>query len=194
MENHVTWVVLAHLLRPQGRKGELLADLYTDFPEQFEVRNRIYLAASNFEGQRADAREVSVTSYWLPVGKNRGRVVIKIAGVDSISDAEKLAGQELIIPQEERVPLEDDANYISDLLNCTVYDRDSAIGMIEDVQFATTSDGGRRLLESAPILLVATTDGDEILIPFVKDFLVGINVKEKRVDMILPAGLLDVNR
>jgi 16S rRNA processing protein RimM len=194
MENRVTWILLAHLLRPQGRKGELLADLYTDFPEQFEVRSRIYLAAPNFEGQKSEAREMDVTSFWLPVGKNQGRVVIKLAGVDSISDAEKLAGQELIIPQEERTPLEDDTNYISDLINCTVYDRGAAIGTIEDVQFATTPDGGRRLAENAPILVVSATEGDEILIPFVKDFLVDINVKEKRVNMALPAGLLDVNR
>jgi 16S rRNA processing protein RimM len=37
-------------------------------------------------------------------------------------------------------------------------------------------------------------DGDEILIPFAKAFLVGVNVKEKRVDMVLPEGLVEVNR
>ena len=66
--------------------------------------------------------------------------------------------------------------------------------MIEDVQFATTPDGLRRLEETAPILVVASPEGEELLIPFVKSFVVRVDTAGKRVEMLLPAGLLDVNR
>jgi 16S rRNA processing protein RimM len=188
------WVVLAQLLRPQGRKGELLAELLTDFPERFDERCRVYLAAANFTGSSAEAKEAEVTAYWLPLGKNQGRIVLKFAGIDSISDAEKLAGLEVIVPREERLPLDEEANYISDLVGCTVYDGAMPVGVIEDVQFATTPDGLRRLEETAPMLVVTSGEREELLIPFVKDFVVAVDVAGKRVEMVLPEGLLDVNR
>lgn len=194
MDDRPTWVVLAHLLRPQGRKGELLAELETDFPERFETHSHVYLAGVNFTGEKSAAKEADVTTFWLPTGKNQGRIVLKFAGIDSISDAEKFAGQDVIIPREERLPLDDDANYISELIGCTVYDGGAAVGVIEDVQFATTPDGGRRLSETAPLLIVSSPDGDELLIPFVKNFLIHVDAVAKRVEMALPSGLLDVNR
>ncbi len=106
----------------------------------------------------------------------------------------ELAGLDVIVPYEERVPLDEESEYISDLIGCTVYDGSIAVGVIDDVQFPTTPDGGRKLDEAAPLLVVLSADGDEILIPFAKAFLVGVEVKEKRVDMVLPEGLVEVNR
>lgn len=194
MSDASKWVVLAHLLRPQGRKGELLAELHTDFPERFKDCRRFFLAARGFNGTSAEAKEAEVSDFWLPVGKNQGRVVLKLVGIDSISAAEGLGGLNVIVPLEERVPLDEDANYISDLVGCTVFDGTTAVGVIEDVQFATTADGLRRLEEAAPMLVVMSPEGDEMLVPFAKDFLVKVNAGERRVEMVLPAGLLDVNR
>lgn len=188
------WIVLAHLLRPQGRKGEVLAELFTDFPERFEEQTRVFLARPGFEGEEAEARRAEVVSFWLPVGKNEGRVVLQFAGVDTISDAESIAGLDVIVPREERLPLDDESVYISELIGCTVYDGTFAVGVVEDVQFATTADGARRLTEAAPLLAVTSRDGDEVLIPFVKAFLVTVDTEAKRIEMKLPEGLVEVNR
>ena len=188
------WIVLAHLLRPQGRRGEVLAELLTDFPERFEEQRRVYLAAPGFEGDSANAREAEVAGFWLPVGKNQGRIVLHFAGVDSISDAELLAGLEVIVPREERQALDEDSVYISELIGCTVYDGASAVGRVDDVQFATTADGSRRLEDAAPLLAVTSPEGDEILIPFAKAFLVAVDIEARRIDMNLPEGLVEVNR
>ena len=120
--------------------------------------------------------------------------MLQFAGIDTISAAEGIAGLDVIVPYAERLPLDDESEYISDLIGCTVYDGPVAVGVIDDVQFPSTPDGARKLAEAAPLLAVLSPDGDEILIPFAKAFLVGIHVKEKRVDMILPAGLVEVNR
>jgi len=194
MANPSLWIVLAHLLRPQGRRGELLAELFTDFPERFNERKQVFLAPAGFSGEAAAARSAEVISFWLPVGKNQGRIVLHFAGVDSINEAEGLAGMEVIVPAEERMPLDDDSVYISELIGCTVYDASTAVGVIADVQFPATPDGTRRLEEAAPLLEVTSDDGDEILIPFAKAFVVRVNTDSKRVDMALPQGLLDVNR
>lgn len=193
-KNDSGWVVLAELLRPQGRRGEMLAELFTDFPERFKENVRVYLAKEGFSGTSAEAQAIEVSSYWLPMGKNQGRVVLKLAGIDTISGAELLAGLEVIVPRVERQVLEEDANYISDLIGCTVFDGLNGVGAIEDVQFAMTPDGLRRLEGHAPMLVVRSTNGDELLIPFAKDFLVRVDAEAGRVEMVLPAGLLDVNR
>jgi 16S rRNA processing protein RimM len=189
-----SWIVLAHLLRPQGRKGEVLAELFTDFPERFEDRKRVFLAPPDFAGEESAARSAEVVSFWLPVGKNQGRIVLGFAGVDTISEAELLAGLEVIVPAEERVALDDDSTYISELIGCTLYDGAAAVGVVADVQFPATADGGRRLEEAAPLLVVTSSEGDEILVPFVRAFLVAVDAEAKRIDMVLPVGLVDVNR
>jgi 16S rRNA processing protein RimM len=193
-EGTPVWIVLAQLLRPQGRKGELLAELLTDFPERFEQQPRVFLAPAGFAGTEAEARAMEVVAFWLPVGKNVGRVVLQFAGIETISDAELIAGQEVIVPSEERHPLDDESVYISDLVGCTIYDGQLPVGVVDDVQFAMTPDGGRRLDDAPPLLSVISPDGDEVLIPFAKAFLVAVDTAARRIEMTLPEGLVEVNR
>lgn len=188
------WITLAHLLRPQGRKGEVLAELLTDFPERFEGGQRVFLAQPGFAGGEAEARAITVLRHWLPVGRNHGRVVLTLEGVESISAAEELAGLDVLVPETERVELEDDAEYISDLVGCAVFDGDERVGEVTGVDFALTPDGARRLPEAAPLLTVATAGGEEVLIPYVKAFLVSVMSAERRIEMRLPEGLVELNR
>ena len=190
------WVVLAHILRPQGRKGEVLADLFTDFPERFVQHPRVWLAPRGFAELSTDsglAQPAEVASHWLPVGRNAGRIVLHFAGVDSIEQAEKLSGKEVVIPRAERMPLDAGAAYVSDLLGCTLYDHDQPLGVVEDVQFPTSPDGTRRLKEAAPLLAVLSADGDEILVPFVNAYLLEVDVAAKTIRMALPEGLRELN-
>ncbi|HEX7159493.1 MAG TPA: ribosome maturation factor RimM [Edaphobacter sp.] len=188
-----SWVVLAHLVRPQGRKGELLAELLTDFPERFAEHPRVFLARPEFNGAPADARSAEVTSSWLPAGRNKGRIVLHFAGIDSISAAESFAGLDVIVPREERLPLDNDSAYISDMIGCSVFDGHVQVGIVEDVQFPTTSDGSTRLEDAPPLLEVRSVDGSEVLVPFAKAFITKIDIPAKRIEMHLPSGLLEIN-
>ena len=199
MEPTSHWIVLAHILRPQGRKGELLADLFTDFPERFAEHRNVWLAPQGFADQaanasRASAQPAEVASHWLPVGRNAGRIVLHFAGVDTIEQAEKLAGKEVLVPLTERLPLDPGAAYISDLVGCAVYDRGVALGVVDSVEFPTTPDGTRRLEEAAPLLAITSPGGDEILIPFANAFLLELDVASKTIRMALPEGLAEINQ
>jgi 16S rRNA processing protein RimM len=175
-------VTLAHLLRPQGRKGELLAELLTDFPERFTDRV-VHV------GPEGKSVEYTIESYFLPTGRNAGRVVLKFANVDSINDAEKLNGLDVTVPQEERAQLEEDAAYISDLVGCAVFDGEREVGTVEDVE----APSGSESLDLASILVVTSAEGEEHLIPFVKAYIVSIDTNAKRIVMSLPDGLLEIN-
>ena len=188
------WIVLAHLIRPQGRKGEVLAELLTDFPDRFMEHPRVFLAKPDFSGTQSEARGTTILSSWLPVGRNKGRIVLQFADIDTISEAESIVGLDVIVPPYERLPLEDDSVYVSDLVGCTVYDRSVKVGSVENVQFPMTSDGSARLEEAAPLLTVRSAEGDEFLIPFAKSFLTKIDIEARRIDMELPQGLLEINK
>lgn len=198
MPSAAQWVVLARILRPQGRRGEVLAELFTDFPERFASQPRVWLAEAGFvetSGAEADgARAAEVASHWLPVGRNAGRIVLGFAGVNSIEQAQTLEGMEVVVPASERVPLEEGAAYISDLVGCTVFDGAIAVGLVEDVRFPATPDGLRRLEDAAALLAVRSPEGDEVLIPFASAFVVKIDTGAKAIRMKLPEGLVGVNR
>ena len=129
-------------------------------------------------------REVELKNHWL----HKGGVVLHFAGVDSITDAEQLAGLIVAVPRSERVPLAEDEVYIGDLIGCTLVDvaRPDApvvVGPIEDVD---------RAAGTAPLLVVQGTSG-EVLVPFAKIYLRKVDLDALRVEMALPEGLTDLN-
>lgn len=176
------WVVVAHLVRPQGRHGEVLAEILTDFPEKFAERKRLFLVADSNATKASPPREILLENHWL----HKDRIVFKFQGIDSIEDAEKLRGLDVAIPPEERAALEEDAVYIADLIGCTLIDSRSraAIGVILDVDKEVTS---------APLLVVQSSNWGEVLVPFVKTYLKNIDLAAKQIEMDLPEGLIEVN-
>ena len=175
------WVWLARIRRPQGRKGEAFAEILTDFPEKFVQRKRLWLLR---EGAPAvPPREVELTAHWL----HKGGVVLHFAGVDSISAAEALNGLIVAIPQGERAPLAGDEVYIGDLIGCELVDvagaEPAVVGAIEEVDRT-----------AGPVaLLVVRGMAGEVLVPFAKSYLRKIDLEARRVEMALPAGLVELN-
>ena len=178
------WVALARIRRPQGRKGEVFADILTDFPEKFAARRQLWLLT---EGASAAApREVELIAHWL----HKGGIVLHFSGVDSISAAETLAGLTVAIPLAHRAPLAEDEVYIADLVGCTLYDVAKAdapvlVGQIESVD---RTAGPVAILE-----VRSASSAEEILIPFAKSYLRTIDLAAKRVEMALPEGLTNLN-
>ena len=186
LDPRLPWAWLARIYRPQGRKGEVFAELLTDFPEKFSARRRLWLLAGPAPTGASEPpapREVELIGHWL----HKGGIVLHFAGVDSISAAEKLAGQIVAVPLSERVPLAEDEVYIGDLIGCALVDVAGAApvvaGRIEDVD----RGAGR-----AALLIVRGPQG-EVLIPFAKSYLRKIDLESRRVEMALPEGLLDLN-
>jgi 16S rRNA processing protein RimM len=185
------WVWLARIRRPQGRKGEVFADILTDFPEKFAQRRRLWLLPEAPKPNPAKPssvsplpREVELAAHWL----HKGGIVLHFAGIDSISAAETLPGLIVAIPRSERTPLGDGEFYIADLVGCTLFDvargnEPRAVGEIEDVD---------RTAGAVDLLVVRGAAG-EILIPFAKSYLRKIDLEARRVEMALPEGLIDLN-
>ncbi|MGA8865982.1 MAG: ribosome maturation factor RimM [Candidatus Sulfotelmatobacter sp.] len=167
---------MARVLKTQGRRGEVAAEIHSDVPGRFAPGMHVTALLRQPEGSR---RELEIEELW----PHKGLLVLKFAGVDSISDAEALVGSELQVPRSQRAALEPGWNYVSDLVGCRVLDRGSEIGTVEDVQFGAGE---------APLLIVGNTN-KRFEIPFAEAYLEGVDLAHKQVRMKLPEGLLEVN-
>jgi 16S rRNA processing protein RimM len=173
------WITLAVVIKTQGRRGEVAVELHTDVPDRFRQDMRLW--ALGKDGQR---REVIVDDFW----PHKSFLVLKLQGIETISDAEPLVGAELQLPRSERAQLEPGWTYLSDLIGCTVFDGQREIGEIEDVQFGAGE---------APLLVVRSKEqqGAKLPyeIPFAEAYLEKLDLERKQVRMKLPEGLLEVN-
>lgn len=172
------WLRVALVIRPQGRIGEVLAEQLTDFPGRFSRTPRVWLRAD----EHAPPRE-GLVEHWRP---HAGRIVLKLAGVDTISDAELLRGHELLVPWAERQPLGEDEVYAAELAGCALVDArtGAAVGTVADID---ESSG------AGTLLVVERTGGGELLVPFVKAFAPRWDLGTRVLTMELPAGLLELD-
>ncbi|MFI5114582.1 MAG: ribosome maturation factor RimM [Terriglobales bacterium] len=169
------YITLALVIRTQGRRGEVAVELHTDVPDRFREGMRLWALLKS--GER---REVQIEDLW----PHKGFLVLKFEGIETISDAEPLAGAELQLPKSDRGELEPGWTYLSDLIGCRVFDGGREIGPIEDVQFGAGE---------APLLIVEGAAKLRYEIPFAEAYLEKVDLERKQVRMRLPEGLLEVN-
>jgi 16S rRNA processing protein RimM len=162
------------VIKTQGRHGEVAVEVHSDIPDRLHAGMRVFALAQN-----DSRRELKIEDAW----PHKDWLVLKFAGVDSISDAEVLLGSELQVPASERAQLETGVAYVSDLVGCALFNREREIGVIADVRFGAGE---------APLLVVGAGNS-EYEIPYARQFLVQVDLERKRIEMNLPEGLLEVN-
>jgi 16S rRNA processing protein RimM len=168
-------VTVAVLGKTRGSRGEVTAFPLSDKLERYSALGEVYLF---HEGDPGQGRRVEVEEAWF----HAGRLVLKFRGVDTISDAERLAGAEVRVPLSERAPLDPGEYFQSDLLGCQVTDRRTAASLGRVIGWQ--DGGGSGLLQ---------VEGD-LLIPFVRAICVEIDPEAKRIVVDLPEGLKELNR
>lgn len=168
------FITIARVVKTQGRRGEVAVALHTDFPEKFAARKR--LSAWLEDGSR---RELALENHW----PHKDGMVLKFAGIEDISAAEELIGSEVQIPRSERAEPASGAYFVSDLTGCTVCDQGREVGEITGVDFGSGE---------APNLRVRCK-AREVLVPFAAAYIERVDLEARRVDMKLPAGLLEID-
>ena len=168
------FVTIARVVKTQGRHGEVAVQVHSDAPDRFHPGLKVLALDEKYA-----RREIEVEDLW----PHKDLLVLKFAGVDSISDAEAFVGCELQVPRNERAQLEAGWSYVSDLVECTVFDRDREVGKIEGVRFGSGE---------AP-LLVVRSGRREIEIPYAEQYLQSADLAAKQIRMVLPEGLLELD-
>ena len=166
-------IVIAEILRPRGNRGEVCARSQTDVPGRLQSLKRA-------QARLADGTDVDVdlTEAWA----HRGDWVLKFAGVDTITAAERFRGADLWVSLIDRGTLQEGDWFRSDLMDCAVIDEPSGkiLGKIEGWQHY----GG-------PPLMEVGMDGRTVLIPFVPA-MCQVKIADRAVLVNVPEGLLDL--
>jgi 16S rRNA processing protein RimM len=175
MEAFAEMVTIGRVVKPQGRKGEVLTAPLTDRPDRFPNLHRAYVA-----GAEGRAREIVVTSCW----PHKGRFVLKIDGVDSIDAAEAFRGKDIRIAEGDLDALPEGSYYHHQILGLNVVEASGrSLGRAEEI---LETGGGAQVL-------VIRGGGGEVLLPLAQEFIERVDVRGgcivvKRPEIVDAAG------
>ncbi len=171
-------VLVGCIARAHGNRGQVIVDPETDFPEErYRPGSTVYI--------RRDAGGAAIEPLTITAVRfHRGRPIIALDGVNTMNEAEDLAGSELRVATESLQPLPPGTFYQHDLVGCAVETPDGVvIGTVTSVEGAGV--GSR--------LVVRGRGGVEILIPMTEAIVVGVHLAARRILVQPPDGLLDLN-
>ncbi len=166
-------ISIARIIKTRGVKGEVAAELLTDFPERFTDLREVLV-----EGTHRRGRE-TLESHWF----HKGRVILKFRGWDSPEAASELVGADLKISEADRVPLPDGSFYDSDLIGCRILEDERELGRVSEV------------LRIGPgVSNLVVRDGDrEWMLPLAREFIREVDLEKKSIQVQLPPGLLELS-
>ena len=164
--------IVGKVLKPKGLKGELKVEIITSFPEHFQELAEVSVK-NGLEWQTYSLKAVRLGDRFA---------FIKLAGIDSIEQAEMLRNQFLYISEADLTYLDEDEFYVHDLIGLSVCDEQgNELGSIVDVESYNSND----------VYVLEGTDGKEYLLPAAKDFVLAVDIKSKKMTIRLVEGLLN---
>ncbi len=164
-------VAIGRVVKPQGRKGEVLVQPFSDRPERFPSLRAVYVP-----GEGGAARALEVAHCW----PHKGRFVLKLLGVESIDDAEKFRGMDVRIPESDLPALPAGSYYHHQLKGLAAFDESgSPMGTVQEI----LETGGE-----APVLSVRSA-GAETLIPLADAFVREVDLERGRIVVVRPQYL-----
>lgn len=167
-------VVIAHATRTRGLKGEVVADLLTDFPERFQGLSRVFAVAPGNE-----PLPIQLENHWF----QKDRVVLKFAGYDTVEAASALVGHDFAVPESESVRLAEGEYYDWELEGCKVQTvSGQQVGVVKGVM----RTGGVHLL------VVANEGQRESLVPMVSAVIASLDTEKHLIVIDPPEGLLEL--
>ena len=165
-------VAIARLVKTRGIRGELVADILTDFPDRFEELETITAVLP--DGNR---KELKIEKFWF----QKDRIILKFENFDLIEQSETLINAEICVPESEAVELEEDEFYDWQLVGCAVETIEGEkIGTVREVM----RTGGTENLAVA-------NDSKDYLIPFAETICVEVDTENNLIRVDLPEGLLE---
>ncbi len=170
-----SFIAIARIVRTRGNRGEVMADLYTDIPARFASLSEVWLELA--DGSR---ELVEIEEAW----EHKGRQVLKFVGTDSISAAERWVGAWVEVEESEAITPPEGSYFDHQLVGCRVLTLGGEdLGQVREILHITDNTQ-----------IVVFGDRGEILIPAAGGFCTEISIKDKRILVNLPQGLVDLNK
>ena len=155
-----------------GIKGFVKVKPFTDEINRFEELEKVYIAQKN-EMQEVEIEEVSYQKHM---------VLLKLKGIDNLTEAEKYKGLFLKIDRKNAKKLEEGTYFIADLLGLEVYtDEGELLGKVDDIFNAGAND---------VYVVKEEITGKQILLPGIKEVLKDIDLENEKIIVHLIKGLI----
>ena len=164
---------IGKIVNTQGLKGDVRVFPTTDDTRRFDALETVTL-----RGKRG------LTEYAVEkVRYQKNLVILKLAGIDSIEQAEKLRGDELVVTRENALPLDADEYYVKDLEGMTVVTEEGEnLGILADILVTGAND----------VYVVRPAEGKDLLIPAIKQCVLRVDYDAKVMTVSLLEGLRDL--
>jgi 16S rRNA processing protein RimM len=164
------FLTVGRIVNTHGVRGEIRV-----IPETSDISRFDYLLNAWID-TGGGMKEYRVTG----VRYHKGFVLLKLRGIDDMTEAEKLKGHDLMVERRYARKLEEDEFFIADLIGISVYEGERLLGELTEVMETGSND----------VYVVRSSDG-EILIPALKSVVQSVDLVGKRMSVTLPEGLLD---
>lgn len=165
------YIKIGKILNTRGIRGELKIKSFTDFQsDRYQKGNTIYIY---FEDKYLEFEVKQYRPY-----RNTDLLVLK--GFEDINLVEKYKGSEIFVSADDETTLYEDEYHLSEIINLEVYQNDILIGHIVDVKTYPQCD----------YLEILTEKDGKKLIPFLDEFVLTVNIEEKRIEIATMEGLL----
>lgn len=165
------YLQIGKIINIHGVMGEVKVIPLTDDPARFKKLKWVYIEINN------SLEKFNITG----VKFFKNTVIVKLDGIDTPENAEKLKEHFMVVDREHAVSLPDDTFFVCDIIGASVYDENGILlGELVNVLQTGSND----------VYVVRDSNNSEILIPALKSVVKKVSVKDGRIDVVLPDGLL----
>ena len=165
------YLAVGKIVNTHGIRGEIKVMPMTSDVSRFDY---LLFVTTEWEGSQKEFR-VTEARY------HKNFVLLKLKGIDTLNDAEKLKGQELLVERKHAIKLDDDEFFICDIIGLEVYEDDNFLGVITDVIETGSND----------VYIINSADRKELLLPAIQSVIVKVDIEGKRIQVRVPEGLSD---
>ena len=155
-----------------GVRGEVKVYPTTDDVNRFKKLKKVILDT----GREYLDLEIAGVKFF------KNQVILKFKGIDNINDIEKYKGKDLLVNREDAVALEENENYVADLIDLKVVTDDGQVlGYLTEVMETGANE----------VYVVETEDGRELLLPAIRDCILDVDLDEEVMTVHILPGLFD---
>jgi len=163
-------LTIGRVIKSLGLRGELLVEPFSDALSRYKKLTSVILEKPDGVSLPFEVEEARI---------QKGLVVLKLSGVDNRTSADKLRESFITVGIEEIQDLEQGSYYTFELQGMEVFDTNGVYkGKVTQVEDYPSS-----------VILVVASDTEEILLPAIKEFIISVDVENRRLTVQLPEGL-----
>ncbi|MEQ9426125.1 MAG: ribosome maturation factor RimM [Cyclobacteriaceae bacterium] len=166
------YYLLGHVVKPFGLAGEVVIFLDVTDPRQYSKLDAIFIPEN---GQL-------IPHFITKIRINREMATVALEGFASVDEAATLRGQNVYLPLSKLPKLSPGEYYLHDLIGLDIYTSGNLLGNVKTIY------------EGAQNLIVTEVDGFEVLIPITDQIVTSVDLKDHKIMVDLPDGLIDIYR